>query len=135
MDGGQGVMFGIDDAIAAGLKVLDKFVPDPAAKQQAEADLRSSLQQWDQAQTEVNKVEASSSSLFVSGWRPFIGWTCGTAFAYHYVLQPFLLFMFALFDKAIVLPVFSMESLLTVLLGLLGLGGMRTYEKFKGVSK
>ena len=128
-------MFGIDDAIAAGLKVLDKFVPDPAAKQQAEADLRSSLQQWDQAQTEVNKVEASSSSLFVSGWRPFIGWTCGTAFAYHYVLQPFLLFMFALFDKAIVLPVFSMESLLTVLLGLLGLGGMRTYEKFKGVSK
>ena len=128
-------MFGIDDAIGAALKVLDKFVPDPAAKQQAEADLRSSLQQWDQAQTEVNKVEASSSSLFVSGWRPFIGWTCGTAFAYHYVLQPFLLFMFALFDKAIVLPVFSMESLLTVLLGLLGLGGMRTYEKFKGVSK
>lgn len=128
-------MFGIDDAIGAALKVLDKFVPDPAAKQQAEADLRSSLQQWDQAQTDVNKVEASSSSLFVSGWRPFIGWTCGTAFAYHYVLQPFLLFMFALFDKAIVLPVFSMESLLTVLLGLLGLGGMRTYEKFKGVSK
>jgi hypothetical protein len=128
-------MFGIDDAIGAALKVLDKFVPDPAAKQQAEADLRSSLQQWDQAQTEVNKVEASSSSLFVSGWRPFVGWTCGTAFAYHYVLQPFLLFMFALFDKAIVLPVFSMESLLTVLLGLLGLGGMRTYEKFKGVSK
>jgi hypothetical protein len=128
-------MFGIDDAIGAALKVLDKFVPDPAAKQQAEADLRSSLKQWDQAQTEVNKVEASSSSLFVSGWRPFIGWTCGTAFAYHYVLQPFLLFMFALFDKAIVLPVFSMESLLTVLLGLLGLGGMRTWEKSKGVTK
>jgi hypothetical protein len=128
-------MFGIDDAIGAALKVLDKFVPDPAAKQQAEADLRSSLQQWDQAQTEVNKVEAGSRSLFVAGWRPFIGWTCGTAFAYHYVLQPFLLFVFALFGKAIVLPVFSMESLLTVLLGLLGLGGMRTYEKFKGVSK
>lgn len=128
-------MFGIDDAIAVGLKVLDKFVQDPAAKQQAEAELRNSLQQWDQAQTEVNKVEAASSSLFVAGWRPFIGWTCGAAFAYHYVLQPFLLFVFALLGKAVVLPVFSMESLLTVLLGLLGLGGMRTYEKFKGVSK
>ena len=128
-------MFGIDDAIAVGLKVLDKFVPDPAAKQQAEAELRNSLQQWDQAQTEVNKVEAASRSLFVAGWRPFIGWTCGAAFAYHYVLQPFLLFVFALLGKAVVLPVFSMESLLTVLLGLLGLGGMRTYEKFKGVSK
>ena len=128
-------MFGIDDAIGAALKVLDKFVPDPAAKQQAEAELRNSLQKWDEAQTEVNKVEAGSRSLFVAGWRPFIGWVCGSAFAYHYVLQPFLLFLFALYGKTVALPVFSMESLLTVLLGLLGLGGMRTYEKFKGVSK
>ena len=127
-------MFGIDDAIAAGLKVLDKFIPDPAAKAEAEAALRDSLQKWDAAQTEINKVEAANANLFVSGWRPFIGWTCGAAFAYHFVLQPLLVFVLAAFGVAVTLPVFSMESLMTVLMGLLGLGGLRTYEKFKGVA-
>jgi hypothetical protein len=128
-------MFGIDDAIAAGLKVFDKFIPDPAAKAQAEAALRADLQKWDASQNEVNKIEAGHASIFVSGWRPFVGWTCGVAFAYHYVAQPIFLFLLAAFGMAITLPAFSMESLLTVLLGLLGLGGLRTYEKFKGVSK
>ena len=128
-------MFGIDDAIAAGLKVLDKFIPDPAAKAEAEAALRDSLQKWDAAQTEINKVEAANSNVFVSGWRPFIGWTCGAAFAYHFVLQPILVFVLAAFGVAVTLPVFSMESLMTVLMGLLGLGGLRTLEKFKGVAK
>ena len=128
-------MFGIDDAIAAGLKVLDKFIPDPEAKAKAETELRASLMQWDQGQMKVNEAEAGNASIFVSGWRPFVGWTCGVAFAYHYVLQPVALFVAALFGKTVVLPAFAMESLLTVLLGLLGLGGMRTYEKFKGVTK
>jgi hypothetical protein len=128
-------MFGIDDAIAAGLKVLDKFIPDPEAKAKAETELRESLMQWDQGQMKVNEAEAGNASIFVSGWRPFVGWTCGVAFAYHYVLQPVALFVAALFGKTVVLPAFAMESLLTVLLGLLGLGGMRTYEKFKGVTK
>ena len=128
-------MFGIDDAIAAGLKVLDKFIPDPAAKAEAEAALRDSLQKWDAAQTEINKVEAANSNVFVSGWRPFIGWTCGAAFAYHFVLQPLLVFVLAAFGVAVTLPVFSMESLMTVLMGLLGLGGLRTYEKLNGVAK
>ncbi len=127
--------FGFDDAIAAGLKVLDKFIPDPEAKAKAETELRESLMQWDQGQMKVNEAEAGNASIFVSGWRPFVGWTCGVAFAYHYVLQPVALFVAALFGKTVVLPAFAMESLLTVLLGLLGLGGMRTYEKFKGVAK
>ena len=59
--------FGIDDAIAAGLKVLDKFVPDPEAKAKAEADLRESLLQWDQAQTKIDEAEAANPNLFVSG--------------------------------------------------------------------
>ena len=128
-------MFGIDDAIAAGLKVLDKFIPDPEAKAKAESELRESLLAWDASQNEVNKIEAGHANIFVSGWRPFVGWTCGVAFAYHYVVQPISLFFLAAFGMAITLPSFSMESLLTVLLGLLGLGGLRTYEKFKGVSK
>lgn len=125
--------FGIDDAIAAGLKILDKFVPDPAAKTQAEGELREALLRWDTSQTKVNEIEAAHPSLFVAGWRPFVGWTCGAAFAYHYVVQPVWLFAAALFGKSISLPAFSMESLLTVLLGLLGLGGLRTYEKYRGL--
>ena len=128
-------MFGIDDAIAAGLKVLDKFIPDPEAKAKAETELRNSLMAWDASQNKVNEVEAAHSSVFVAGWRPFVGWTCGVAFAYHYVLQPLSLFLLAAFGKTLALPAFSMESLLTVLLGLLGLGGLRTYEKYRGLTK
>jgi hypothetical protein len=127
--------FGLDDAIGAALKVLDKFIPDPAAKAKAEDELRDALLQWDGAQSKINEVEAAHSAIFVAGWRPFVGWTCGAAFAYHYVIQPMLLFLAALFGKSITLPAFSMESLLTVLLGLLGLGGLRTYEKHRGLAR
>lgn len=127
--------FGFDDAIAAGLKVLDKFIPDPEAKAKAESELRDALLRWDSGQSAVNQAEAAHTSVFVAGWRPFVGWTCGAAFAYHYVLQPLFLFVAALFGKSVALPAFSMESLLTVLLGLLGLGGLRTYEKFHGVTR
>ncbi len=128
-------MFGLDDAIAAALKVVDKFIPDPEAKAKFESELRGSLLQWDQGQMQVNAVEAANSNVFVSGWRPFVGWTCGVAFAYHYIIQPMALFVMASFGKALTLPAFQMESLLTVLLGLLGLGGLRTYEKHRGLTK
>ena len=122
-------MFGIDDAIAAGLKILDKFVPDPAAKAEAEAALRTALLDWDKSQMAVNAAEAGSGDWFSRRWRPFIGWVCGLAFAYHYILQPFLLFLFAVFGVAIKLPAFDMMTLSGVLFGMLGLGGLRTYEK------
>ncbi len=128
-------MFGIDDAIAAGLKVLDKFIPDPEAKAKAESELRDSLMQWDASQNKVNEVEAAHRSIFVAGWRPFVGWVCGVAFAYHFVVQPLALFVLATFGHIIAVPQFAMETLLTVLLGMLGLGGLRTYEKSRGVSK
>ena len=127
--------FGFDDAIAAGLKVLDKFIPDPEAKAKAESELRSSLMAWDMAQTEITKAEAQHRSIFVAGWRPFIGWTCGVAFAYHFVVSPLLVFAMNIAGKMIDLPVFPMETLLTVLMGLLGLGGLRTYEKMQGLTK
>lgn len=127
-------MFGIDDAIAAGLKVLDKFIPDPAAKAQAEAALRADLQKWDAAQNVTNQVEASHRTVFVAGWRPFIGWVCGMAFAYHFVLQPLLVFLLAIYGANVKLPEFDMSVLTTVLMGILGLGGLRTYEKLKGAA-
>lgn len=81
-------------------------------------------------QAEINKVEAQNRSMFVSGWRPFIGWVCGFAFAFHYIAMPLLL---AYTD---IKPVeFDTNSLFTVLMGMLGLGGLRTYEKLKDKTK
>jgi len=127
--------FGFDDAIAAGLSIIDKFVPDPQAKIEAEAALRDSLLEADRGQMEVNKVEAGHRSIFVAGWRPFIGWVCGSAFAMHFVGMPVLQVIALYADFAPPVIDFDMQSLLTVMLGMLGLGGMRSYEKIKGVSK
>lgn len=128
-------MFGIGDAVAAGLKVLDKFVPDPAARAQAEAELRTALMAWDAQQTKVNEVEAANANLFVSGWRPALGWTCAFAFAFIYILGPIVAWIAMLTGSTIPLPKFDAESLISLTLGMLGLGGLRTFEKIKGVTK
>ena len=127
-------MFGVDDAIAAGLKVLDKFIPDPAAKAQAEAALRSSLQQWDAQQNKINEVEAQSSSLFVAGWRPCVGWVCCAALSWTYILQPIAAFTLAQLGYLTALPRLDMGELMPILIGMLGLGGLRTFEKVRGVA-
>lgn len=121
--------FGIDDAIAAGLKVLDKFVPDPEAKAKAEEALRQDLMQWDKNQTDVNAVEAANSNIFVSGWRPMIGWIGATGLAYQYVIRP-LATGFGIAG----LPALD-GSLMELVVGLLGFGGMRSWEKYKGLTK
>lgn len=126
--------FGIDDAIAAGLKVLDKFVPDPEAKAKAESELRSSLQAWDKSQTDVNAVEAANANVFVSGWRPFIGWVCGLALAYQYVAAPLLMWVASSLHIALATPPKLDETLWQLVFAMLGLGGMRTFEKIKGVT-
>lgn len=138
-------MFGIDDLIGAGLKILDKVIPDPTAKAEAQLkllqlkqagefkDLEADLQ-LAQGQMDVNKVEAASPEIFVSGWRPFIGWTCGAAFAINFVVGPMGEWGALLAGHAAKFPQMDIATMLPVLLGMLGLGGMRTYEKFKGVA-
>ncbi len=125
--------FGIDDAIGVGLSIINKFIPDKNEAAKAEAEYRNALlnieAQQALAQTEVNKIEASNTNIFVSGWRPFVGWTCGIAFAYHYILQPVILLICAISGRAVVQPEFDMYTLINVLFGLLGLSAMRTYEK------
>ena len=121
--------FGIDDAIAAGLKVLDKFVPDPNAKAQFETDLRSSLQQWDKQQSDTNTAEAQNPSLFVSGWRPAIGWIGAAGLAYQYVVRPLAVGM-----GAASLPALD-SSLMELIMAMLGMAGLRTYEKMQGVAR
>lgn len=127
-------MFGLDDAISAGLKVLDKFIPDPAEKAKAEAQLRADLMAWDKAQTDVNAAEAQSSSLFVAGWRPAVGWVCCAALTWTYILQPIAAFALAQFGYLTALPRLDMGEMMPILLGMLGLGGMRSWEKTKGVA-
>lgn len=87
-------------------------------------------------QTEINKIEAQHRSMFVAGWRPFIGWVCGTALLYNFIIRDILAWVLLNSSTLISLPpALQMEHLMTVLLGMLGLGGLRTFEKVKGKSK
>ena len=127
--------FGIDDAIAAGLKIADKFIPDPQAKAQFEKELRSDLLSSDRAQMEVNAAEAANSSVFTSGWRPFIGWVCGGALAYQYVGAPILMWAATSLGFNLAQPPKLDDTLWQLVFAMLGMGGLRTFEKLKGVAK
>ena len=83
-------------------------------------------------QTKINEIEAGHRTVFVAGWRPFIGWVCGVALAYNFIIRD--LFIWAL-NPQDVPPALQMEHLMTVLLGMLGLGGLRTFEKVKDKTK
>jgi|TARA_B100000131_G_C17830833_1_gene497662 hypothetical protein len=83
-------------------------------------------------QTKINEIEAGHRTVFVAGWRPFIGWVCGVALAYNFIIRD--LFIWAL-EPQDVPPALQMEHLMTVLLGMLGLGGLRTFEKVKDKTK
>lgn len=137
--------FGIDDAIAAALKIADKFIPDPAAKAAAALEAARMKQAGEfkdidtalaeaQMQTDVNKVEAANANMFVAGWRPFIGWVCGASFGWHFIGAPLFVWAAALAGKSVAMPEIALGDLFTLMLGMLGLGGMRTKEKLEGVA-
>lgn len=120
--------------------VLDRLIPDEAAKAKAKAEMEAALldaaNKGMLAQLDVNKVEAAHRSVFVAGWRPFVGWTCGAALCWHFVLQDLIVFAAAWAGRPVpLLPELDTDTLLTVLLGMLGLGGLRSFEKVKGVTK
>ncbi len=127
-----------DAALAEGFKIIQELIPDKDEQDKRKAEYQTALlaaeTQLAIAQTEVNKVEAASDDNFTRRWRPFCGWICSVALAYHFILQPFLAFTFSAFNHPIALPIFDMDSLYTILLGMLGLGGYRTAEKIKGVA-
>jgi|TARA_B100000902_G_scaffold394767_1_gene451783 hypothetical protein len=79
-------------------------------------------------QTKINEIEAGHRTVFVAGWRPFIGWVCGVALAYNFVIRDLFIWITKTTDAP---PALQMEHLMTVLLGMLGLGGLRTFEKIK----
>lgn len=130
----------IDKLIGPVTGLLDKFIEDKDQKAALAHEIATMsskhAQQLALAQISVNAAEAASGSLFKGGWRPFIGWTCGLAFFYHFVGQPIAIFVLTLTGTEIpTLPEFDMSTLLTVLGGMLGIGGLRTYEKQKGITK
>lgn len=134
-------MLGLISAIMPSvMEVAGRFLPEDkekraAAEREIQAKLTDSLAQVDLAQLGINKVEAAHRSMFVAGWRPFIGWTCGVALMYTYVLQPILVFGLAQSGYLVDLPRMDLGELMPVLMGMLGLGGLRSWEKIKGVAK
>ena len=121
-----------------GGKVIDRIWPNATEAANAKFELFKLQQSGELAtiagQLEINKVEAANPSLFVSGWRPFVGWICGFGLLYSFIGQPLLSWASVNFDFAIP-PVLDLGTLLTVLGGMLGLGGLRTFEKISGVDR
>jgi hypothetical protein len=116
-----------------GSKVLDRVLPDPAQQAAAKLELMKLQQNGELAQItgqmDINKVEAASSSLFVSGWRPSIGWICGAGFAVQFVIGPLAEWGAALAGHPVKFPQMDTGTMMPLLLGMLGLGGLRTAEK------
>ena len=129
----------IDKLIGPVTGLLDKFIPDADTKVKLAHEIATMSQKYAQeiakGQMAINEVEAASSSLMVSGWRPFIGWTCGLGMFGNFITIPFSNFVMALLELDIVIPLVPLETMMPVLMGMLGLGAMRTYEKKSGVSK
>lgn len=138
----------VTEVLSIGSKLIDRLWPDPAQasaaklklldlQQTGDLALLASQTQLAAAQSAINQQEASSSSLFVAGWRPFVGWCCGAAFCYAFILQPLVTFGLVIchvqFDPKL-LPVLDTSAMMPVLLGMLGLGAMRSYEKVQGAA-
>jgi hypothetical protein len=121
-------------------QLVNKFIPDRDQQAKLHAELQMKLLEIEadaaKSQAEINNTEAANSNIFVSGWRPCVGWVCATAFAWQFVIQPFFSFAYTLYTKQPA-PVVALDhdALNTVLFGLLGLGGFRSWEKVKGVAK
>lgn len=111
--------------------LIGRFFPDKT--EQERAQIAAALQII-QAQTDINKAEAANPSVFVAGWRPFIGWVCGAACAWNWVGLPVALFGAAYFGKNLAIRPADIGEMMPVLIGMLGLGGLRTTEKIKGVA-
>jgi len=139
----------IGPILEIGKSLINRFFPDPEKKAAAELELLRMHQTGELAelvaatdlaklQIQTNIEEAKSTSIFVAGWRPWIGWTCGISFAYSYVILPFLMFAVYTFGTETMveqlnqLPKLELADMLPILFGMLGLGVMRSFDKKVG---
>lgn len=122
--------------------IIDKLVdriPDPAAREkaklEAEATLLAASIEEMKGQVSINIEEAKHQNVFVSGWRPAIGWACALAFAFLYVIGPVVVWIAGMYGIAVTLPQFNSADLMSLTFGMLGIAGFRTFEKVKGVAR
>jgi hypothetical protein len=128
---------GIGEIAQAVGGIVNKFLPDKSQEEKDALTRELAQLQFDQAviqsQTDTNRAEASNASVFVSGWRPAVGWSCAAAFAWTFVIGPLIVYAAHLCGSTVNLPTLDLSQLSPVLMGMLGLSGMRTYEKVSGI--
>ena len=119
--------------------LLDKFIEDKDTKNKLAHEISTMAERHAQelakGQLEVNKVEAAHKNMFVAGWRPAVGWVCVAGMAGNFIIIPLANFTLALSGSAIAVPLIALSEMMPVLMGMLGLGAMRTVEKAKGVQR
>ena len=119
--------------------LLDKFVENKDQKNLLAHRIATMAErhahELAKGQLEVNKVEAAHNNMFVAGWRPAVGWICAMGMAGNFILIPMANFILALVESEIVIPLIALSEMMPVLLGMLGLGAMRTVERAKGVQR
>jgi len=125
----------VDSVVGVAGKVLDKFVEDKDLKTKLNAELKSQMISLDLAQAQANIEQAKHPSVFVSGARPSIMWICAFALAWQYILAPIASWAIVLWYPLVTLPSLQTEELTGLIMALLGLGGMRSAEKWKGVAR
>jgi len=127
----DGLLKPISEVISKGLDLI----PDPNKRAEIEKEITLAGMDLDKAQMAVNQEEAKSSSFFVAGWRPSVGWICSIGLLWAYILQPISIFFLKVFGYSGVIPEINTDGLLQLLFGLLGMGALRSFEKVKGVTK
>ena len=129
----------LDLLVAPIAKLLDKVIPDADERSRLAHEIATLAERQAheiaKAQIEVNKAEASNHSMFVSGWRPSVGWVCCAGLATNYLLVPICNFVLTITESPITVPPLDLSEMMPVLLGMLGLGGLRTWEKTQGVAR
>jgi hypothetical protein len=119
--------------------LLDKIIPDAVERDRLAHEIATMAERHAQelakAQIEVNKEEAKSSSMFVAGWRPAVGWICATGMGFNFIIVPLGGFVCAVAGVDISFPTLDLSEMMPVLMGMLGLGAMRSFEKTKGVAR
>ncbi len=119
-------------ALDIGGKLIDRLWPDPAQRDAAKLELLRMQQSGELAQIEVNKEEARNPNLFVSGWRPAVGWVCVGACGWNWIGLPILKAVILIAGISIDLKPADLTEMLPVLMGMLGLSGLRTVERLNG---
>jgi|TARA_B100001093_G_scaffold449866_1_gene456299 hypothetical protein len=123
----------IDKLINPVSKIVNKFVKDKDLQAKLDHELKTLFHEANLAQIELLKEDAKSTNWFQNSWRPFVGWTCGVAMAYHFVIQPLLLTILTATGIVVELPDFDFAQLSTILMAMLGMSGLRSFEKTKNV--